>query len=163
MSNAAHPNQASHDPTVPRGALIGAAALLLFVMAMAGAVKAGLIPVSADPSASRAAAQVAPAQTRLLRFTDRADGAVVVSDAGTGAEVSVIGFGEGGFVRATMRRMAKVRAAQGVGSEPPFKLILWENGALSLSDPETGRDAEIHGFGQDHSRIFAEMLKDKEA
>lgn len=168
MSHAAHHSAANHsapnhDPTVPRGALIGAAALLVFVMAMAGAVKAGFIPIAADPSASRAAAQVAPSQTRLLRFTDRADGAVVVSDAGTGAEVSVIGFGEGGFVRATLRGMAKVRATKGIGSQPPFKLTLWDNGALSLSDPETGRDAEIHGFGQDHSRMFAEMLKDKDA
>jgi putative photosynthetic complex assembly protein len=160
MSHAAQHNHARHDPTVPRGALIGAALLLSFVMAMAGAVKAGFIPVSADPGASRAAAQVAPAQTRLLRFTDRADGAVVVSDAATGDDITVIGFGEGGFVRATMRRMAKVRAAQGIGAEPPFKLTLWDNGALSLSDPETGGDAEIHGFGQDHSKMFADMLKE---
>ena len=158
MSHAVH-----HDPTVPRGALIGAAVLLLFVMAMAGAVKWGFLPVAADPSASRAAAHIAPAQSRLLRFSDREDGAVVVSDAATGAEVKVIGFGEGGFVRATMRRIAKARAAQGIGAEPPFKLILWENGALSLSDPETGREAEIHGFGQDHSRMFAEMLTENGA
>jgi len=74
--------------------------------------------------------------------------------------VMEIGFGEGGFVRATMRRMAKVRAAADIGSEPPFKLTLWENGALSLSDPQTGQEAEIHGFGSDHSATFAEMLKE---
>jgi putative photosynthetic complex assembly protein len=154
MSHTAH-----QDPTVPRGALIGVAVVLLFTMAVAGATRIGLIPHSADPIASRAAQNIAPAKSRELRFVDRADGAVVVNDANTGETVSVIGFGKGGFLRATMRRMAKARIAAGIGAEPPFKLTLWENGALSLSDPETGREAEIQGFGADHSKIFAEMLE----
>jgi putative photosynthetic complex assembly protein len=155
MSQAAHHD----DPTVPRGALIGVAVVLLFTMAVAGATRFGLIPHSADPVASRAAQNVGPAQSRELRFTDRADGAVEVTDANTGQTVKVIEFGKGGFLRATMRRLAKARIAAGIGAEPPFKLTLWENGALSLSDPATGRDVEIQGFGADHSKIFAEMLE----
>lgn len=149
----------NHDPTVPRGALIGAAAVLLFSMAMAGATRVGWIPHSADPDASRAAQKVQPAKSRELLFADRADGAVVVTDASTGENVKVVEFGQGGFLRATMRRMAKTRIAAGQGAELPFKLTLWENGALSLSDPQTGREAEIHGFGADHSKIFADMLE----
>jgi putative photosynthetic complex assembly protein len=158
MSQAVH-----HDPTVPRGALIGAAAVLLFTMAMAGATRVGWIPHSADPDASRAAQNVQPAQSRELRFADRADGAVIVTDANSGVTVKVVEFGQGGFLRATMRRMAKARIAAGKGSAPPFKLTLWENGALSLSDPQTGREAEIHGFGADHSKIFADMLEEPAA
>jgi putative photosynthetic complex assembly protein len=154
MSHAAH-----HDPTVPRGALIGVAAVLLFTMAVTGATSLGLIPHSADPAASRAEQNVTPAQTRELRFADREDGAVVVADAVSGETVKVIEYGQGGFFRATMRRMAKARVAAGIGAEPPFKLILWENGALSLTDPQTGRESEIHGFGADHSKVFAEMLE----
>ena len=153
MSHAAH-----RDPTVPRPALIGVAVILLFTMALAGAVSLGIIPKSADPTLSRAAEHISPAKSRELRFADRADGAVIVSDATSGETVKVIEFGQGGFVRATLRRMAKARAAAGIGAEPPFKLVLWENGALSLSDPETGREAEIQGFGADHSKVFAEML-----
>ena len=153
MSHAVH-----HDPTVPRGALIGAAILLLFVIALTGAVRFGLIPKAADPSVTRAAAQVMPAQERSLRFIDRADGAVVVSDATSGETVTVVPFGQGGFLRATMRRMAKTRIAAGIGAEPPFTLTRWENGALSLRDPATGRDAEIYGFGPDHTKSFADML-----
>jgi putative photosynthetic complex assembly protein len=158
MSHAVH-----HDPTVPRGAVIGAAVMLLFVMALTGAVSLGLLPQSANPVASRASQNVEAAQSRELRFADRADGAVVVSDAGTGETVKVIEFGQGGFLRATMRRMAKARVAAGIGAEPPFKLIRWENGALSLNDPETGRDAEIYGFGADHTKVFADMLKEPAA
>lgn len=154
MSHAVH-----HDPTVPRGALIGAAILLLFVIALTGAVRFGFIPKAADPSVTRAAAQVMPAQERSLRFIDRADGAVVVSDATSGETVTVVPFGQGGFLRATMRRMAKSRIAAGIGAEPPFTLTRWENGALSLKDPATGRDAEIYGFGPDHTKSFADMLE----
>jgi putative photosynthetic complex assembly protein len=158
MNQAAH-----HDPTVPRSAIIGAAVILLFTMALTGAVSLGLIPKSADPTLTREAQNISPVQTRELRFADRADGAVVVSDAKSGETVKVIEFGQGGFVRATLRRMAKARAAAGIGAEPPFKLVRWENGALSLSDPTTGRDAEIHGFGPDHSKVFSEMLPEPAA
>lgn len=153
----------NHDPTIPRGALIGAAVLLLFVMALTGAVSFGWIPQSANPELSRAAAQVAPAETRDLNFADREDGAVIISDAVTQDIVTVIPYGEGGFVRATMRRMAKTRAVAGIGSEPAFTLTRWENGAISLHDPETGKTAEIHGFGADHSATFAKMLKEPSA
>lgn len=148
-----------HDPTVPRQALIAAAVVLLSVMGLAGAVKLGIMPQSANPELSRAAANIGPAQERHLRFVDREDGAVVVSDADSGETVKVIGFGEGGFARATMRRMAKRRLHAGIGSEPPFTLTRWQNGALSLTDPETGEAAEIQGFGSDHSATFAEMLE----
>lgn len=155
MSHAVH-----HDPTVPRSALIGVAAVLLFTMAVTGATRLGLIPHSADPTASRASQNVQAAQVRQLRFADRADGAVVVTDAVTGETVKIIGFGQGGFFRATVRRMAKRRIAEGIGTEPPFQLTLWDNGALSLSDPQTAMQSEIYGFGADHTKVFAEMLKD---
>lgn len=151
-----------HDPTVPRGALIAAAILLLFTMALTGAVSFGLIPQSANPDLSRSAANVAPMQERSLRFADRSDGAVVITDANSGGVVKIIGYGDGGFARATMRRMAKARMSAGIGSEPPFILTRWENGALSLIDPQTGQEAEIHGFGADHSAVFAEMLEGAE-
>jgi putative photosynthetic complex assembly protein len=147
------------DPTVPRGALIGVAGVLALTMALTGAVSFGLLPQSANPELSRAAQHVAPARERSLRFSDRADGAVVISDAATGEIVSTIGFGQGGFVRATMRRLARARAAAGVGAQPPFILTRWDNGALSLRDPETGAEAEIYGFGADHVRAFAQMLE----
>lgn len=148
-----------HDPTVPKEALIAAALLLLSVMALTGAVSWGFLPQEGNPELSRAAANVAPQEQRNLLFADRADGAVVVTDAATGETVKVVGFGEEGFTRATLRRLAKARTRMGVGAEHPFTLTRWENGALSLHDPQTGETAEIHGFGPDHSAAFAELLE----
>jgi putative photosynthetic complex assembly protein len=150
-----HPH---HDPTVPPRALIGAGVLIATALALTGATSLGLIPRAADPVALRAQHHVAPAEQRDLRFADRADGAVVITDAQTGDVITVIPSGQGGFVRAQMRRLAKARAAAGIGSQPPFRLTRWADGALSLTDPQTGKDAEIHGFGPDHSRTFADML-----
>ncbi|MDN3644789.1 photosynthetic complex assembly protein PuhC [Pontixanthobacter aestiaquae] len=148
-----------HDPTVPKEALIAAGALLLVILGLTGAVTSGLMPQEANPEASRAASNVAPAEQRDLHFADRDDGAVVISDHATGETVKVIGYGEEGFTRATLRRLAKRRAAAGIGAEPPFTLTRWENGALSLHDPQTGEHAEIHGYGADHSAAFAELLE----
>ena len=155
-------NQAAHhhdDPTVPKGALIGIAALLAATIALTGAVSFGLIPQSANPVLERTAAGSAVVAEKMLRFADRADGAVVVSDASSGAQVAVIDFGKGGFVRATLRRLAKARAAAGFGSEQPFRLVRWDTGALSLTDPQTGKSAEIYGFGADHVKAFADMME----
>jgi putative photosynthetic complex assembly protein len=148
-----------HDPTIPKEALIAAGLLLLVVLGLTGAVTSGLMPQEGNPELSRAAANVVPAEQRNLHFTDREDGAVVVSDAESGETVKVIGYGEEGFTRATLRRLAKQRGAKGIGSEPPFTLTLWDNGALSLLDPETGEAAEIHGYGADHSAAFADLLE----
>lgn len=154
MSHAAH-----HDPTVPPAALKAAALLIVTCLVMTGAVRLGWLDMQADPIAQRAAAGTAMAETRDLVFADRDDGAVVVRDASDGALVTEIPSGEGGFVRAILRGMAKTRIQQGLGPEQPFRLILWENGALSLRDPATGREAELHGFGATNRAIFEDMLK----
>ncbi|MGB7373939.1 photosynthetic complex assembly protein PuhC [Pontixanthobacter sp.] len=148
-----------HDPTVPKGALVAAAALIFVILGLTGAVSAGILPQEANPTQSRAAANVAALEERNLLFADRADGAVVVTDAETGATVKVIGYGEEGFTRATMRRLAKRRNAAGLGPDAPFTITRWDNGALSLHDPETGAEAELYGFGPDHTAAFAEMLE----
>jgi putative photosynthetic complex assembly protein len=156
MSHAHHHD----DPTVPKPALIGIAALLVTTMALTGAVSMGLLPQSANPAASRAAQNIGAAQERLLYFEDQTDGTVLISDAGTGQALKTIAFGEGGFVRATMRRLVKARRAAGMGSAAPFRLVRWDNGALSLIDPATGKQAEIYGYGADHVRAFAELLQE---
>lgn len=150
----------NHDPTVPKEALIGAGALLGCMLALTGAVSWGFLPQEANPQLQRAAAQVQPAVERNLRFADRADGAVVVTDADSGAVVKVIGYGEEGFTRATVRRLAKLRTKSGeTGSDMPFVLTKWQNGALSLTDPATGEHAELQGYGPDHTANFEALLE----
>ena len=95
---------------------------------------------------------------RDLRFADRADGAVVVTDTGTGQTVDVL-QGEQGFIRATMRGLARARRSEGIGGAAPFRLTAWSDGRLSLDDSETGRHVELGAFGSLNTAVFARLLK----
>ena len=95
---------------------------------------------------------------RDLRFTDRADGAVVITDAGTGRTVDVL-EGEQGFVRATMRGLARARHSEGIGAAPPFHLAAWSDGRLTLDDATTGRHLELQAFGSLNVAQFVRLLE----
>ncbi|MBC7799836.1 MAG: photosynthetic complex assembly protein PuhC [Gemmatimonadaceae bacterium] len=95
--------------------------------------------------------------TRELRFADGPEGSVVVTDAKDGAVVEVF-TGENGFVRGTLRGLARARRAEGVGSEPAFRLTSWSDGRLTLDDPQTTQHIELQAFGPDNTIIFTKLL-----
>lgn len=94
---------------------------------------------------------------RDLRFADGADGSVVVTDAQDGSLVQVF-TGENGFVRGTMRGMARTRHSEGIGPQDPFRLAAWSDGRLTLDDPTTGRHIELEAFGSANIGVFADLL-----
>jgi putative photosynthetic complex assembly protein len=146
---------------IPRATLVGAGALVLFALAAAGIVRIANIPPAASPVLLREQARIAPVQSRTLRFIDRADGAVVITDA-HGATAAVIAPGqETGFVRGVMRGLARERRAHGIGDGPPFTLTLWRDGELSLVDTATGRAIELTAFGTTNRATFAALLDAK--
>ncbi|MEQ7874391.1 photosynthetic complex assembly protein PuhC [Sphingomonas sp. ASV193] len=149
-----------HANTVPRPALAMAFALVLTSLAIAATTSFGLAPHEAVPSVERARADVAPAEVRQLRFEDRADGAVVVSDAALGAPIAtLVGEGDGGgFVRGVLRGLARDRHMRGIGAAPPFALTRWSDGELTLRDTATGRTIELGSFGADNRAAFARFL-----
>jgi putative photosynthetic complex assembly protein len=136
---------------MPRGALLGAAALVgVALLAALGARVGGLGTTRVPPATA--------IEIRELRFEDRADGAVLVYRAGAAQPVEVIAPGTNGFVRGVMRGFARERKRQAVGSEPPFRLTRWSDGRLSLDDPATGRHVDLEAFGPVNSGAFARML-----
>lgn len=144
----------------PREALWAAAALVALAIGGAAAVRLGLLPQVADPEAMRAAAGVEPIVTRDLHFRDRADGAVVVVDT-DGRTVAVVEpMSEQGFVRGVMRGLARERRLKGVTADRPFRLQLWADNGLTLTDLATGRQIELGSFGAANRAAFAVMLPD---
>ena len=123
----------SHDNTVPRPALIAAAALVGFSLLMTATVKIGWLDREAVPAVARAQADVTPARQRSLHFADQPDGAVLISDARTGATVSTIPAGseQGGFIRGVLRP----RAASTFPAGSP------SNRATSISTPMSNSTA----------------------
>ena len=94
---------------------------------------------------------------RDLDFADGVDGSVVVTDARDGSPVAVF-TGESGFLRGTMRGMARTRRIDGVGAQDPFRLSAWSDGRLTLDDPATARHIELQAFGSTNTEVFAQLL-----
>ncbi|QDH34134.1 photosynthetic complex assembly protein PuhC [Porphyrobacter sp. YT40] len=132
-------------------------------VALTASVTMGFLPKQSVPSEARAAAGVKPAQQRTLRFFDEADGTVRVEDGATAEVLARYGQGEGGFVRASVRSLVHQRRIRDIGSQVPFTLTRWDTGALTLSDPETGVNIEITGFGPENRAIYASLLPKPEA
>lgn len=139
----------SSDPTLPRGALIGAGILVGASLLLAGVARlSGYQPERPPPSRA--------VSSHELRFEDRPDGAVLVYE--HEQLVDTLSPGTNGFVRGVLRGLARGRRADGVGRSPPFRLTRWADGRLSLDDPETGRHVDLEVFGPTNAGAFAEIL-----
>lgn len=160
MSHTAHHGH-DHENTVPGPALACAIALVVVCFGLAAAASLGFVDRLAVPDVTRAAANIAPAAERSLRFADQADGTVLISDADDGTRIAVIDTDtqSGGFVRGVMRGMARERRMHAIGAEPAFNLTLWEDGSLSLVDTATSRSIELGAFGPDNRTVFLNMLE----
>jgi putative photosynthetic complex assembly protein len=139
------------DRTLPRGALLGAGALLaLSLLLVAAARLTGYQP--AKPPAS------AVIESRDLRFVDRPDGAVLIYADQDGRLVDTLQPGTNGFVRGVLRGLVRERRADRIGATPPFRLTRWADGRLSLDDPSTGRHVDLEVFGPTNAGAFAQIL-----
>lgn len=95
---------------------------------------------------------------RDLRFSDRADGGVTVTNAVTGAVVEELAPESHNFVRALMRGLVRQRVREGDGPETPFRLTAWADGTLTLEDPATHRSVALEAFGPTNAEEFVRLL-----
>jgi putative photosynthetic complex assembly protein len=138
----------SHD-TVPRMPLIAVGLMLAVIFAAVVAVSlSGMVIRAPDAKA---------VMVRELRFEDRPDGSIAVFDGRSGMEVESV-TGQAGFIRGTLRGLARERKRLGLGPDQPFQLIGRADGRLTLSDPATGRLVDLESFGPVNARVFAQML-----
>jgi putative photosynthetic complex assembly protein len=136
-------------PTIPRAALLAMAALAAFTLVAAALVRWSGVDIR-EPDAAAVA-------VRELRFEDLPDGSIAVVDARDGTRVRTV-VGEAGFLRGTLRGLARERKRAGFGPERPFELIGRADGRLTLSDPATGRLVDLESFGPDNAGVFARLL-----
>lgn len=99
-----------------------------------------------------------PQQERLVRFEDAADGAVVIRDAQNNQLLARFPVAEGGFVRGSIRALARERRQEGQGREAPFRLAAWADGQLTLDDAATGRRIDLTAFGATNAGVFSRLL-----
>jgi putative photosynthetic complex assembly protein len=129
--------------------ILAACGLVVASIAVVAAVRISGMPISV--------ADAPTVETRSLRFVDRDDGSVAVIDTSNGQLVENI-VGQEGFVRGTLRGLARERKRQGIGPEQPFNLVAHADGRLTLMDPATGRRVDLESFGPTNESEFARML-----
>jgi len=113
--------------------------------------------------ADRAAATVSGESSAVpvaLRFIDLPDGTVGVDRVSDGKRIAELAVGEGGFVRATLRSLARERPrSEGPRDElQSFLLQPTRHGQLWLIDPVSGRRLDLKAYGESNRRAFADLL-----
>jgi len=137
-------------PAAPLRLPLAAAALLVLVALLgAAAVRWSGVPIR-EPDAPVLA-------SRDLRFEDRADGSIAVTDARSGATIETV-RGEAGFVRGALRALTRERRRSGIDAQPPFRLLAHADGRLTLVDPATARRIDLEAFGPTNAAEFARLL-----
>jgi putative photosynthetic complex assembly protein len=93
---------------------------------------------------------------RSLRFEDRPNGDIAVLDATTQREVAHF-QGEQGFLRGSLRALARERQRRGIGPQMPFELTGHVDGRITLRDTATGQRIALESFGPTNSAVFSQL------
>jgi putative photosynthetic complex assembly protein len=143
--------RASTAPPFPRSTLLMAGTVI--------ALSIGVAAAGRMTGAANSEPTAPPVISRELLFKDQPNGGVTVFDAGDPSiPIDVVAPETNGFLRATMRGLARQRLRQDESAGIPFRLTEWADGRLTLEDPATGRRVEMEAFGITNEEVFARLL-----
>ena len=141
---------------MPKGVLLGAAALTIFALSAVGFSRVSEI-------GAVHMAPVKPIAVLALKFEDRNDGSVDVIDASNDRAIYVVAPGTNGFIRGVVRGLIQERKRSGLDDSTPFTLTRWADGTVSLEDSAIRRTVDLDAFGPTNSGSFAHLFADAEA
>jgi putative photosynthetic complex assembly protein len=142
-------SQASAKPGFPRLPLVGALTLVTLSLLAAAA---GRLTGAGEREPTGVATLA-----REFRVADGADGSVLVFDAHSGRQIEAV-TGQNGFLRGTLRALARERRMESIGPAAAFRLTAWNDGRMTLDDLATGGRVELEAFGPDNVAVFARLL-----
>ena len=93
---------------------------------------------------------------RSLRFEDRPNGDIAVLDESGSAPIAVFS-GEQGFLRGSLRALARERMRRGHGPQAPFLLQGHPDGRVTLSDPSSGERIHLESFGPTNVAVYSQL------
>ncbi len=138
----------------PRGPLFGAIALIGFSIAAVVFGEVTEIGTLRNPT-------TAPLEIRDIVFAEGPGEIVTVTDAHSGAVVRTIPAGQDNFIRGALRGLNRDRLPRQVTPDTPYRLILWDDGRLTLSDTGTGHRVLLDAFGATNAAAFAKLLDNR--
>ena len=144
----------SRTGTLPKGMVIGTVLVIVGTLALA--------TLGHQAPTNPASLGARPVAARDLIFADRADGAIVITDAESGRVVETMAPGTENFVRGGMRGLARERSRAGIAEAVPFRLSTWPDGRITLQDMGTGNTMELHAFGRTNAEAFLKLLTTEE-
>lgn len=150
MSNDTAPLTAASFPRAP---LIAVTSMVLAALVAVSAVRitgVGVVHVEDAPVLA----------SRDFRFVDQADGSIAVLDGRDQHLLETVAPGTNGFLRGTMRGLARERHRRGIGPEQPFQMVGHADGRLVLEDPATGRRVDLGSFGPTNAAVFARLMSE---
>lgn len=143
----------------PQWVLVAAGGIVGITLLVVTGVRTGVLPARPTAPELRAENHVAIVKQRDFIFADRADGALIATDAKTGKVALVLEPGSNsGFIRGVMRGMMRERQLHEVSRYGAVTITEWADGALTLKDPSTGRILELGSFGHTNRAAFAQLL-----
>jgi putative photosynthetic complex assembly protein len=139
-------NPVSHFPRLPLTLLAGA---VLATLVAVSAVRISGVQIR-EPDA-------ATVKSMLIRFQDGPQGSVVAVDVNTGKTLQQF-HGEQGFLRGSLRALARERRMRELGPQLPFELSARADGRLTLTDTATGARLDLESFGPVNAAVFSGLL-----
>lgn len=138
----------------PRGVLIGAAALIGFVIIAAATVRLTGIGATQFPPAP-------VAEARKLVFIPQNDDSTLVVLPGEPDAIPIahLHTATDGFVLGVLRTMVRDRKANDLPLDAPYVLALRVDGRLVLLDPLIGREIDVRAFGSTNYAAFVKLLR----
>lgn len=143
--------------TLPAGRDVFPRAALWISAVVLGLTLGGVALHRLSPEADARTADAPALAQRALVFRDLPDGGIAIVDAASGRTLDTA-HGEQGFLRGTLRAMARERRLQGAAANVPLQLIARADGRLTLADASTGARIDLESFGPTNAAVFAQWL-----
>ena len=145
-------SHAIDEKPFPRGVLLAATALLMFVIGAAATARITGV----------GATRLAPSEivaSRLVTFERKAGGTITARDAANGQTIAELPSNQFGFVGVVLQGIGRERMRAGVPIDAPLKLSRHTDGRTFIQDPETGQAMFLDAFGNDNHTAFAQLFK----
>lgn len=65
---------------------------------------------------------------------------------------------DGGFVNVVGAAVKRTRVVHRIETNPPIRIVRYDDGRISAEDPATGWSAELYAFGADSKAAFERLL-----